>query len=72
MWMLIVTGMKMGISDVKAVILFAEFICSVLNTNGQNNKNASIKIPLSFVCCFYLVLFLPSHLLKEKVTAIYY
>lgn len=58
--------------DVKAVALLAAFICSVLNTNGQNNRNTTIKIPLSFVCCFHLVLFWPSHLLKEKVTAIYY
>lgn len=43
-----------------AVILFAGFTCRLLNTNGRNNKNTSIKIPLSFAC-FCRVLFQPNH-----------
>lgn len=55
--MLIVGRMKMGISDVKVVILVAEcIICSVLTTNGQNNTNVSIKILFSFEMSVGIVL----------------
>lgn len=43
---------------------------AVFNTNGWNDKNNSIKIPLSFKNVF--ILFWPSNLLKEKVTTVYY
>ncbi len=47
--------------------------CGVIKTQmAKNNTNTHIKILLSFVCCPRLLLFWPSRLLKEKVTAIYY
>lgn len=66
--------MKMGIRDVKAVTFAGSiYMQRAKHKLPKQQENTNIKIPLSFLCCFfYLVLFWTSHLLKEKVATIYY